>query len=97
MGTAGFTAALAIHRLEQNELTPDKGKVVVTGATGGVSSLAIRMLSQLGYHVVAMTGKAGEQEYLRSLGASESCCAAISIGPASVPWKKRNGRAHWIR
>jgi putative YhdH/YhfP family quinone oxidoreductase len=71
LGTAGFTAALAIHRLEQNELTPDKGKVVVTGATGGVSSLAIRMLSQLGYHVVAMTSKANEQEYLRSLGASE--------------------------
>jgi putative YhdH/YhfP family quinone oxidoreductase len=71
LGTAGFTAALAIHRLEQNELTPDKGKVVVTGATGGVSSLAIRMLSQLGYQVVAMTSKAGEQEYLRSLGASE--------------------------
>ncbi|MFZ2162439.1 MAG: oxidoreductase [Sideroxyarcus sp.] len=71
LGTAGFTAALAIHRLEQNELTPDKGKVVVTGATGGVSSLAIRMLSQLGYQVVAMTSKANEQEYLRSLGASE--------------------------
>jgi acrylyl-CoA reductase (NADPH) len=71
LGTAGFTAALAIHRLEQNELTPDKGKVVVTGATGGVSSLAIRMLSQLGYQVVAMTSKASEQEYLRSLGASE--------------------------
>jgi putative YhdH/YhfP family quinone oxidoreductase len=71
LGTAGFTAALAIHRLEQNELTPDKGKVVVTGATGGVSSLAIRMLSQLGYHVVAMTSKASEQEYLRALGASE--------------------------
>ena len=71
LGTAGFTAALAIHRLEQNELTPEQGKVVVTGATGGVSSLAIRMLSQLGYHVVAMTSKAGEEEYLRSLGASE--------------------------
>jgi NADPH2:quinone reductase len=71
LGTAGFTAALAIHRMEQNELTPGKGKVIVTGATGGVGSLAIRMLSQLGYHVVALTGKAGEQEYLRSLGASE--------------------------
>jgi NADPH2:quinone reductase len=71
LGTAGFTAALAIHRLEQNELTPGKGKVIVTGATGGVGSLAIRMLSQLGYHVVALTGKATEQDYLRSLGASE--------------------------
>lgn len=71
LGTAGFTAALAIHRLEQNELSPDKGKVIVTGATGGVGSLAIQMLSQLGYHVVALTGKASEEEYLKSLGAKE--------------------------
>jgi putative YhdH/YhfP family quinone oxidoreductase len=71
LGTAGFTAALAIHRMEQNDLTPDKGKVIVTGATGGVGSLGIRMLSQLGYQVVALTGKPTEQEYLRSLGASE--------------------------
>jgi acrylyl-CoA reductase (NADPH) len=71
LGTAGFTAALAIHRLEQNELTPDRGKVIVTGATGGVGSLAIQMLAQLGYHVVALTGKDSEHEYLKSLGASE--------------------------
>ena len=71
LGTAGFTAALAIHRLEQNELTPDKGKVLVTGATGGVGSLAIQMLAQLGYHVVALTGKDSEHEYLQSLGAAE--------------------------
>jgi len=71
LGTAGFTAALSIHRLEQNELTPEKGKVIVTGATGGVSSLAIQMLAQRGYHVVAMTGKDSEHEYLKSLGASE--------------------------
>ncbi len=71
LGTAGFTAALAIHRLEQNELSPDKGKVIVTGATGGVGSLAIQMLAQLGYHVVAFTGKDDEHNYLRSLGAKE--------------------------
>jgi NADPH2:quinone reductase len=71
LGTAGFTAALAIHRLEQNELSPDKGKVIVTGATGGVGSLAIHMLSQLGYHVVAVTGKENEHKYLKSIGASE--------------------------
>ena len=71
LGTAGFTAALAIHRLEQNELTPQKGKVIVTGATGGVGSIAIQMLSQLGYHVVALTGKTGEHDYLKSIGASE--------------------------
>jgi acrylyl-CoA reductase (NADPH) len=71
LGTAGFTAGLAIHRLEQNELSPDKGKVIVTGATGGVGSLAVMMLAQLGYHVVALTGKDAEHEYLKSLGASE--------------------------
>ncbi len=71
LGTAGFTAALAIHRLEQNEVTPDRGKVIVTGATGGVGSLAIMMLSQLGYRVVALTGKESEHDYLRSLGAAE--------------------------
>ena len=71
LGTAGFTAALSIHRLEQNELHPESGKVVVTGATGGVASLAIQMLAQLGYHVVALTGKDGEHDYLKSLGAAE--------------------------
>ena len=71
LGTAGFTAALAIHRLEQNELDPKKGKVIVTGATGGVGGIAIQMLSQLGYHVVALTGKPSEHDYLKALGASE--------------------------
>jgi len=71
VGTAGFAAALSIHRLEQNELTPEKGKVIVTGATGGVGSLAVQMLAQLGYHVVALTGKDGEHDYLKSLGATE--------------------------
>ncbi|MFZ3019079.1 MAG: oxidoreductase [Gallionella sp.] len=71
LGTAGFTAALSIHRLEQNELSPENGKVIVTGATGGVGSLAIQMLAQLGYQVVAMTGKVSEHDYLKSLGAIE--------------------------
>ena len=71
LGTAGFAAALSIHRLEQNELRPESGRVVVTGATGGVASLAIQMLAQLGYHVVALTGKDGEHDYLKSLGAAE--------------------------
>jgi acrylyl-CoA reductase (NADPH) len=71
IGTAGFTAALSIHRMEQNELSPDKGKVIVTGATGGVSCLGIQMLAQRGYHVVALTGKNNEHDYLKSLGAKE--------------------------
>jgi acrylyl-CoA reductase (NADPH) len=71
LGTAGFTAGLSIHRLEQNELRPQNGPVIVTGATGGVASLAIGMLAQLGYHVVAVTGKMSEHDYLKSLGASD--------------------------
>ncbi|MEH7886534.1 acryloyl-CoA reductase [Bacillus sp. JJ1609] len=70
-GTAGFTAALSVHRLEENGLTPDKGKVLVTGATGGVGSVAISMLSKRGYHVVASTGKESEHDYLRKIGAAE--------------------------
>ena len=70
IGTAGYTAALAIHRMEQNGQTPDGGPIVVTGATGGVGSVAIDMLSGLGYEVVALTGKAAEEAYLRELGAT---------------------------
>lgn len=71
LGTAGFTAALGIVRMEENGLRPDKGPVIVTGATGGVGSLAVDMLSAIGYHVVALTGKESEAEYLRGLGAAE--------------------------
>jgi len=71
IGTAGFTAALAIHRMEHNGQAPDQGKVVVTGATGGVGSFAINMLAGLGYEVSALTGKASEADYLKALGASE--------------------------
>jgi len=71
LGTAGFTAALSIHRLEENGLSPEKGKVLVTGATGGVGSLAVAMLAKRGYNVVASTGKETEHEYLRKLGAKE--------------------------
>jgi NADPH2:quinone reductase len=70
IGTAGFTAALAIHRMEQMGQQPDAGEVVVTGATGGVGSLAIDMLAGLGYSVVAVTGKQSATEYLRQLGAA---------------------------
>ena len=70
IGTAGFTAALAIHRMEHNGQTPAKGPIVVTGATGGVGSLAIDMLARRGYEVVAVSGKAQHAEYLRALGAA---------------------------
>lgn len=71
LGTAGFTAALGIVRMEDNGLAPAGGPVVVTGATGGVGGLAIDMLSRLGYHTVALTGKAAEGDYLKMLGASD--------------------------
>lgn len=71
LGTAGFTAALAILRMEHNGLAPGKGPVVVTGATGGVGALAVDMLAGLGYSVTALTGKAEEGAFLQSLGATE--------------------------
>src|SRR5690606_27894224 len=70
IGTAGFTAALAVHRMEHNGQRPDTGPVVVTGATGGVGSLAVNMLAGRGYEGVAVTGKADHVPYLRKLGAA---------------------------
>ena len=70
IGTAGYTAALAIHRMEQNGQLPENGPVVVTGATGGVGSIAIDMLAGRGYEVVAVTGKVSEEHYLRNIGAA---------------------------
>jgi NADPH2:quinone reductase len=70
IGTAGFTAALAIHRMEQNGQQPGNGEVVVTGASGGVGSLAIDMLAGRGYQAVAVTGKASSAQYLQALGAA---------------------------
>jgi acrylyl-CoA reductase (NADPH) len=71
IGTAGFTAALSIVDLELNGLTPSSGPVIVTGATGGVGTLAIQLLAARGYQVAALTGKDDAHDYLRSLGAAE--------------------------
>ena len=71
LGTAGFTAALAIHKMEHNGQVPAKGPIVVTGATGGVGSLAIDMLARRGYDVVAVSGKPAAIDWLKSLGASK--------------------------
>ena len=71
IGTAGYTAMLCILALERHGVTPDKGDIVVSGATGGVGSIAVALLSKLGYGVAAVTGRAAESEYLKSLGATE--------------------------
>jgi len=71
LGSAGLCAALAVERLEQNGMSPDNGPVAVTGATGGVGSVAIDILAQLGYRVTAITGKTDQSGYLRGLGADD--------------------------
>lgn len=71
LGTAGYTAALGVVRMEENGLRPENGKVIVSGATGGVGSIAIDILTRLGYHVVALTGKESQADYLKGLGAKE--------------------------
>lgn len=70
LGTAGFTAALCVRRLEENHQRPDAGPLVVTGATGGVGQIAVNMMSALGYEVVAVTGKAEHHAGLKALGAA---------------------------
>lgn len=71
IGTAGYTAMLCIMALEQNGVTPDKGDILVTGATGGVGSFAVTLLAKLGYTIIASTGDATKHDYLKSLGASD--------------------------
>lgn len=71
-GTAGFTAALSVYQLEQAGVTPEKGPVLVTGATGGVGSMAVAILAKKGYEVAASTGKESEYDYLKQLGAKHT-------------------------
>lgn len=71
LGTAGLTAALCVDKLEQAGVTPDAGPVLVTGATGGVGSVAVALLSRLGYRVAASTGKEAQGEFLKGLGAEQ--------------------------
>src|SRR5688572_1611323 len=85
LGTAGFTAALAIHRMEKNGQAPERGPIVVTGATGGVGSIAIDMLAARGYEVIAVSGKAEATDYLESLGASSVVARAdFSLGSRAL-------------
>lgn len=81
VGTAGYTAMLAIMALEKNGVTPEKGRVLVTGANGGVGSFAIAFLSRLGYQVVASTGRLDEADHLRELGAADIIDRALLSAP----------------
>ena len=89
IGTAGYTAMLSVLALEKHGLTPKHGPVVVTGAAGGVGSVAIALLSKLGYHVIASTGRMSELAYLRDLGATEVIDRAELSGPAKPLAKER--------
>ena len=89
IGTAGFTAMLAVLALEKHGLTPKDGPVVVTGAAGGVGSVATAVLTKLGYHVIGSTGRMSEAGYLRGLGAAEVIDRSELSGPAKPLAKER--------
>ena len=85
IGTAGFTAAECVQKLEQSGMTPDSGPVLVTGSTGGVGSVAVKLLSQLGYDVTAVTGKAEKSDWLKSLGAASVISREEAAAGADKP------------
>ncbi len=87
LGTAGYTAMLCVMRMEQLGVTKDQGEILVTGASGGVGSVAIAILSEWGYKVVASTGKMNEADYLKSLGAAEVIDRA-TLSAAGKPMQK---------
>jgi acrylyl-CoA reductase (NADPH) len=89
IGTAGYTAMLCVLALEDHGLRPDDGEVLVTGATGGVGSVAVALLSKLGYRVVAATGKASEADYLKALGAAAIIDRAELAAPGKPLQKER--------
>jgi acrylyl-CoA reductase (NADPH) len=90
IGTAGYTAMLCVMALEKHGVTPDSGEILVTGAAGGVGSVAVAILAKLGYAVVAMTGRPAEADYLKSLGASR----IVDRGDYSAPGR-RLAREQW--
>jgi acrylyl-CoA reductase (NADPH) len=89
IGTAGFTAMLAVLALEKHGLTPQAGPMVVTGAAGGVGSVATAVLTKLGYHVIASTGRLSEASYLKDLGAAEVIDRNELSAPAKPLAKER--------
>jgi acrylyl-CoA reductase (NADPH) len=89
IGTAGYTAMLSIITLERFGVSPKSGPVVVTGATGGVGSVAVALLKKLGHHVIAVTGRVSEEEYLRGLGAAEIVDREELLDPAKLLDRER--------
>ena len=90
IGTAGYTAMLAVMALERHGITPRQGPVIVTGAAGGLGSIAVALLSKLGFTVIASTGRATEADYIRSLGAREVIERKELVGAA-----RPLGRERW--
>jgi len=91
-GTAGITAAMCVYELEKHHITPDKGKIIVTGATGGVGSMAVAILSKAGYDVIASTGKMNQIKFLQSIGAKEIIHRSEVIDKSGRPLLK----SRWI-
>jgi acrylyl-CoA reductase (NADPH) len=89
IGTAGYTAMLAVMALERHGLTPDRGGIIVTGAAGGVGSVAVALLATLGYRVTASSGRPHESDYLKALGATEIIDRKELAGPAKPLAKER--------
>ncbi|PWW00086.1 acrylyl-CoA reductase (NADPH) [Hoeflea marina] len=89
IGTAGYTAMLSVMALERHGLTPDRGPLIVTGANGGVGTVAIALLAKLGYHVIASTGRPEEGDFLKGLGAAEVIHRDELTGPAKPLAKER--------
>lgn len=88
LGTAGFTAGLCVHKLLRAGLQPGDGDILITGATGGVGSVAVKLLSQLGYRVVAATGKTEQAAFLQQLGAAEVVDRSVLAEGAGKPMLK---------
>ncbi len=90
IGTAGYTAMLSVLALERHDVAPASGPILVTGAAGGVGSVAVAVLAKLGYHVIASTGRAAETDYLKGLGAKEIIDRAeLGAGPGRALAKER--------
>jgi acrylyl-CoA reductase (NADPH) len=89
VGTAGYTSMLCVMALERHGLRPDRGPVVVTGAAGGVGSVAVTLLARLGWHVIAATGRPQEADYLKGLGAAEIIDRAELAGPVKPLARER--------